>query len=207
MSPSEEQQRDPVIGHRSERAALDDFVGRIAAGAAAMVLEGPAGIGKTALWSYGARVAAPAARVLTTRPGEFETKLSYSGLEDLLNGMAVEISRLAVPQRRALQRALRMVDAGSVVTDDSAVAIAATNTLRTAAADGPLVIAIDDLQWLDASSARVLGFALRRLGGESVGVLTTARAGEAPSVLARALGHDKVTLLEVRPSPRRRPMS
>ena len=134
-----------------------------------MVLEGPPGIGKSALWSYGAGVAARAAQVLMTRPGEFETKLSYSGLEDLFNGLEVEISRLACPQRQALQHALRIMDAGSQMTDHSAVAIAATNTLRIAVAEGPLVIAVDDLQWLDASSARVLGFALRRLRGESMG--------------------------------------
>jgi DNA-binding CsgD family transcriptional regulator len=199
MSRSDEQQRDLVIGHQAERAALEGFVGAVAGGAAAMVLQGPPGIGKTALWSFGAGVAARAARVLTTRPGEFETKLSYAGLEDLLTGLDEEISRLAVPQRRALQRALRIADAGSELTDHSAVAIAATNTLRAAAADRLLVIAIDDLQWLDASSARVLGFALRRLRGEGIAVLATARAREAPSLLARALGHGHVTLLEVSP--------
>ena len=199
MSRSDERQRDLVIGHQSERATLEGFVGTVVAGAAAVVLEGPPGIGKSALWSYGAGVSARAARVLMTRPGEFETKLSYSGLEDLFNGLEVEISRLASPQRQALQHALRIMDAGSLMTDHSAVAIAATNTLRIAVAEGPLVIAVDDLQWLDASSARVLGFALRRLRGESVGVLATARASDAPSLLVRALGHDNVTLLEVSP--------
>ena len=111
MSRSDERQRDLVIGHQSERATLEGFVGTVGAGAAAVVLEGPPGIGKSALWSYGAGVAARAARVLMTRPGEFETKLSYSGLEDLFNGLEVEISRLASPQRQALQHALRIVDA------------------------------------------------------------------------------------------------
>jgi DNA-binding CsgD family transcriptional regulator len=196
---SEERQPNLLIGHESERVALEGFLGTVAGGAAAVVFQGVSGIGKSALWSHGVGIAARTARVLRSRPGELETKLSYSGLGDLLDGMDNEIGRLPVPQRDALRHALRIGDGGSLLTDHSAVALAATNILRVAAADSPLVIAVDDLQWLDGSSARVLGFALRRLRGEPVRVLAAQRAGAASDLLARALGHDKVLLLEVRP--------
>jgi DNA replication protein DnaC len=74
-----------VVGRDSELASLRDFVSSIPAGAAVLVLEGDAGVGKTTLWEAGLEEAVDRGfRVLAARPAESETALSFSGIGDLL---------------------------------------------------------------------------------------------------------------------------
>ena len=62
--------------------------------------------------------------------------------------------------------------------DPHAVGVALLNLLRLVADDGPLLVAVDDVQWLDSASAQALGFSLRRLGDEPVGFLLARRIGD-----------------------------
>src|SRR5262249_29175707 len=82
---------------------------------------------------------------------------------------------LPPPQRRAIDAALLRADAPGGLTDSRAVGQAVVGVLRTVASDGPIVVAIDDLQWLDPPSGRALTFALRRLGDDRISLLATAR--------------------------------
>ena len=78
--------------------------------------------------------------------------------------------------------------------------MAALGVLRSLAASAPLILAIDDVHWIDPSSARVLGFAVRRLKDERVGILATARTGlQIPLELSQAL--DRVTMRRVTVGP------
>jgi predicted ATPase len=84
---------------------------------------------------------------------------------------------LAVPRRRALEVALLLEEPTGRGPDPRAIGLALLDGVQMLAAAGPVVVAVDDLQWLDLASAGVLQFALRRLGDERVGFLATSRTG------------------------------
>jgi ATP/maltotriose-dependent transcriptional regulator MalT len=166
-----------LIGRHEELAVLGRFLGSLAAGPRALLVEGEAGIGKTALWQAGlTRSQAVGQRTLVCRPAGAEVRLSFAALGDLLAGVLEEaLPALPVPQGRALQVALLLVEPEGEPPDQRAIGLAVLNVLRTLSSAGPLLVAVDDVQWLDAPSAAVLAFALRRLGAEPVGVLATVR--------------------------------
>ena len=88
------------------------------------------------------------------------------------------LSELPEPQRRAIAVALLRADPGDRPLDPRAVGAGMVTILRLLAGTAPVVVAVDDLQWLDRPSARVLDFALRRLGGLPVGVVASERVGD-----------------------------
>jgi DNA-binding CsgD family transcriptional regulator len=167
-----------VVGRRSELAVLRSFIERIGEGAAAFVVSGPGGIGKTTVWRTGVALARTAGcRVLVARPSSAEARLSFAGLADLLAPLEPGLfDRLPEPQRRALGVALLKEDPGQRRADSRAVATATASLLRQLAEDGPLVLAVDDAQWLDAATDDALRFALRRLPDVPLGVLSSIRA-------------------------------
>jgi hypothetical protein len=100
--------------------------------------------------------------VLSCRPNESEAKLSFAALGDLLEGVADEsLEGLPPPQRAALEVALLRREATGSLPDQRAISSAFSGTLLALAAATPTLLAIDDPQWLDAPSARVLEFAIR----------------------------------------------
>lgn len=164
-----------------------------AQGAAGLVLTGPAGIGKTTIWrALIADAGERGFRVLTTRAVEAETQLSFSGLTDLLGTDIDEvIDGLPPAQRTAMEIALQRAPVGEVPPSPLAVSIGTTTTLRLLSARSPLVIAVDDLPWLDAESARVLAYAVRRASSMRLALLGAVRAPEPDPVLpAVALAFD-----------------
>ena len=175
-----------LISRHEELAVLVRFLGSLAAGPRALLVEGEAGIGKTALWQAGlTRSQAVGQRTLVCRPAGSEVRLSFAALGDLLAGVLEEaLPALPAPQRRALQVALLLVEPEGEPPDRRAIGLGMLNVLRTLSSAGPLLVAIDDAEWLDEPSAAVLAFALRRLGAEPVGVLSTVRltGGEPPAV-------------------------
>ena len=160
-----------LVGRDDEVALVGSFV---AGQVGQVVLCGEAGIGKTRLWEEAVRRAESAGlRVLSARPVEAESKLAFSGLSDLFEDVPAEaLDGLPAPQRRALAIALLRADPGDAEPDPRAVAAA----VRTAVVHlGPrTIVAIDDLHWLDASSASALAFALRR---EPVRLIASRRPG------------------------------
>jgi AAA ATPase domain len=149
------------------------------------LLEGEAGIGKTTVWRAGATwTAGRSYTVLSCRPAQSETALSFSGLGDLLDPVLDRVlPLLPSPQRRALEVALLMQDPGSSPPEQRAVSVAFLAAIRHLSASALVVLAIDDLQWLDVPSAATVEFALRRLGHEPVGLLASVRdrGGERPA--------------------------
>src|SRR5688500_9607336 len=160
-----------IVGRRAELDVLGDFVASIAGGASALVLDGEAGVGKTTLWKAGAAEAeARGFRVLAARPAESETALSFSGLSDVLDTVLEEaLAPLPEAQKRALSRALVLDDDEGAPPDPHAVGVAFLNALRALAEQAPVVIAVDDVQWLDVASSSALVYAARRLRTERVG--------------------------------------
>jgi DNA-binding CsgD family transcriptional regulator len=193
-----------VIGRDEDLRSLYAFLDRRAGteGPIAIALEGEAGIGKSTLWSAAVDAAwERGLRVLSSRPAESERGLAYAGLGDLFDGALEDVlPSLTAPQRRALEVALLVEDAEGRPVDTRALGVAVRNALQLLAEDG-LVVAIDDLQWLDASSGSALGFALRRLPDTSMLLLWTRRldAGEQTSSIETALDSDRIDRVRVGP--------
>ena len=165
-----------VIGRTHELGVVEAFVARVQSGPASLAFEGEAGSGKTTLWLAARELArSTGARVLSARPLEAETGFAYAGIADLLAEATEPIAQLPEPQARALRVALLLAPSGEVGADERAVGLGLLGVVRRLAAQQPVVLAVDDLQWLDAPSARALGFAARRLDDELVGVLATIR--------------------------------
>lgn len=166
-----------LVGREAELGAVEAFLRSERPLAVAIV--GEPGIGKTTLWQAGVELArARGARVLVARPTESESRLGFAGLADLLADVPDELfAELPEPQRVGLDAALlRAVSARP--PERRVVGAGFLTLLRTLAGDAEVVCAIDDLQWLDASSATVVEFALRRLGEERVRGLVSVRAAE-----------------------------
>jgi DNA-binding CsgD family transcriptional regulator len=164
-----------ILGRDAELAELERFIGSSADGPSTLILEGAAGIGKTTLWDAGVALASDAGhQVLSCRPVEAEARLSYTALGDLLD---LELPPLPAPQERALGAALLRVGSEGPSPDRRAVSLAMLGVLRALASSGPVTVAIDDIQWLDAPSARVLSFAARRLRDEPILFLLALRSG------------------------------
>jgi hypothetical protein len=185
---------DPV----SSLVGRDEAVARVLASvqppyvdALAVLIEGPAGIGKTSLLRAGvAKAEAAGATVLYARPVETEANYAYASLGDLLGPDLGSLGRLAEVHRAVLRRALGTDDvpesADALVEeapDAQRVAIAVLAAFRALAAGGALLIAIDDAPWADPASRDALAFTMRRLAGLPVRLMIAQRSdmpGEPP---------------------------
>jgi DNA-binding NarL/FixJ family response regulator len=186
-----------LVGRDLELAEVDRFLGRLDVGPAALVLEGPAGIGKSALWSATIdRARARGMRVLQARPSGAEASFAYQALGDLLAPVLdAAVAALPAPQRRGLDVALLRAAAGrDEGVDAHVVALATTNALVHLSRDGAVLVGIDDAPWLDPASAAAITFAVRRLGERRIGIVATQRAtepGDAPLELDRAMDTER----------------
>ncbi|HWM10069.1 MAG TPA: AAA family ATPase [Solirubrobacteraceae bacterium] len=180
-----------IIGREPELARLRDFL----SSPGTIVLEGGPGFGKTTLWEAGVELARERGlRVCAARPSGAEAQLSFAALTDLLDDVE-DLSALPAPQRHALEVALLRAEATGPAAEPHAIGLAVRNVLRELA---PVVVAIDDVQWLDPPSGEALAFAARRLGGDAVTFLLAARPGPAPD-LVQALERAGVERLAVGP--------
>ena len=193
-----------VVGRKEELDAIDGFLESIEGGRSpVMLLSGMAGIGKTTLWNAGVGSAKDRRyRVVTARPTEVETGLAFASLGDLLTPLLdTPATDLPGPQRDALDAALMRVSAASP-PQPLGVSLGALHVLRAAAQDAPLLLAIDDVPWLDDASARVLDFSIRRLEADRVGFLLARRAAAPDEPLPAwltTLPADRMTQREVPP--------
>jgi DNA-binding CsgD family transcriptional regulator len=162
-----------LVDRRAECGTLDQFIEAVRAGESrALVLSGEAGVGKTALLEYLAGQAA-GCRVARIAGVQSEMELPFAALHQLCVPMLDKLPGLPVPQRDALEIAFGMTSGSA--PDRFLVGLAVLSLLSEVADERPLVCVVDDEQWLDRASAQVLGFAARRLGAESVGLVLAAR--------------------------------
>jgi DNA-binding CsgD family transcriptional regulator len=193
-----------LVGREEELASVHAFVGEAEGGPAALVLEGEAGIGKSTLWLAGVEYArARNLRVLASRPAEVERGLAHMGLGDLFDDVLVDVlPALSAPRRRALEAALLLKEeATGDPVDHRALAVAVRDVLQLLSEEEPILIAVDDVQWLDPSSSGTVAFALRRLAASQVFLLLARRIVDRaqPSELEQALGPARVQRLPVGP--------
>jgi DNA-binding CsgD family transcriptional regulator len=177
VSLDRETTTDRIIGRREELQALARFVDAVPTGGYALLLEGDAGIGKTALWQEGAAAARRSdVRVLAARAGQAETRIAFATVGDLFAPTLDEtLPRLPPVQRGALEIALLLREPDGPPPEVRVLGLALVSAVRALARERPVLLALDDVQWVDASSAEILAFMLRRLEGEPVGVLATVR--------------------------------
>lgn len=169
-----------LSGREAETRSIDDFLDRAASAPSLLVLSGEPGIGKTALWRAGLeRAHARRARVLSHRAVEAEAVLSFAGISELLRSVVDEVLPSLGPlRRRALEAALLLDGSGDVAAiEPRAIGLAVLDALTALSSTQPVIVAVDDFQWLDTASARTLLFAVRRLQDERVGALFTVRTG------------------------------
>ncbi|MFI9811826.1 ATP-binding protein [Saccharothrix variisporea] len=166
-----------LVGREHELAAAADVLTLARERTARLLLSGEAGIGKSVLWEQVLGDAAGRGyAILSCRPVESEARLAFSGLIDLFDRVPDDVlAQLPGPQRTALEVALLRRQADDGAGDPRAVYLATLNVIRALAADTPLVLAVDDAQWLDESSGRVLEYVVRRLADERVAVVVSVR--------------------------------
>ena len=137
--------------------------------------------------------------VLSCRSSEAEARFSFVGLADLIGGVVADVlPELPRPQRRALEAALSLSEVEGPPAEEGVVALAFLNTLRKLAATNRLLLALDDVQWLDAPSLAMVRFALPRLEAEPVAAILTAR-DEAPLWLRRGVSEARLLTIELGP--------
>ena len=191
---------EAIFGRTDELSLIATFVEGERTGAHGLLIEGDAGIGKSTVWREAIRIADGRGRVLTSRASEAEARLSFAILGDLLVPALDDevLARLPNGQRRGLEVALLLADTEQARPDPRAVALAVLGVLRALSDRGPVTIAVDDVQWVDAPSARTLAFALRRLETEPITVVAARRSGawsrEQLDLAKVVLGLERMTL-------------
>ena len=172
-----------LVGRETE---LDDIAARLAEAAAgrstALLIEGEPGVGKTTLLEAASGLA-DGFRCLTARGVESESHLSHAGLLELVSPIRDLVSEVPESQAAALRTALGWSPAPASA-DPFLVAAATMSLLAACAEQRPVLVLVDDLQWLDRESAAAITFAVRRLGPDPVAFLLAARTDTVPSGLA-----------------------
>jgi DNA-binding CsgD family transcriptional regulator len=187
---------ESVLGRKAELACADEFLVAAGKGYSVLQLEGDAGIGKTAIWREVLRRAqALGALILSCRPVASEGRLSFASVVDMLAPIdAAALAALAPGQREVIGGVMfGTVDSGG----SSQLRNIATGFLalvRHLATTRPVVLAVDNVQWLDSASRLVIEFVARRLANETVGLLCSVRmpapglvTGDSPAFCQRVV--------------------
>jgi DNA-binding CsgD family transcriptional regulator len=181
-----------LVGRGRDLAVVRAFVGELPAQGGTLLLSGEAGVGKSALLDAAQEMALTAGcRVLRAAGAEWDD-VSFSALNQLLLPLRGDLDRIDGLQRKALSAALGFSDGPA--GDRLVVSNAALALLCEAAADRPLLMIIDNLQWVDPASALVLGFVARRMSGSQVGLLAAERTGASRVLDPDVPGHEVLPL-------------
>ncbi|MEU6602736.1 helix-turn-helix transcriptional regulator [Streptomyces flaveolus] len=170
-----------LVGRHRECAALDDLLaGLRGGGSRVLVVRGEAGIGKSVLLKY---VAAQASRVRVAWAHgiEADMELPYASLHQLCAPFLDELDELPEPQRDALRVAFGM--AAGDPPDRFLVGLAVLTLLTRASESRPVLVLVDDAQWLDQVSLQTLEFVSRRLLAEAVAMAFAVRDPEGQEAL------------------------
>lgn len=171
----------PLLGRDAETAVIARTVRGCPPGARSLVMVGEAGAGKTELLRLAASYAAPAGRTVLVQGSELEADLGFAGLTQLVRQLQSELGGLAGTSRAVLAH---VTSTGRpAVGDRFAVGVGLLELLAHAARTDPLVVLVDDIQWLDAATVEALAFAARRIDRDPVRLVLASR-DPAPSAVA-----------------------
>jgi DNA-binding CsgD family transcriptional regulator len=179
---------DPgILGRAAELSRIEELLGAVdGTGPQVLVLTGEPGAGKSTLVDWAAdQGRARGLRTLRVRGSEGEAGLGLSGIHQLLHPL-LPGDTLPARQRAALDRAFGLTAApGEVTVDQLSLCIGVLALIGDAAARRPLLLLVDDAQWLDLGSVDVLGFVARRLEDKPVVMLLAAREESVPARFGR----------------------
>jgi DNA-binding CsgD family transcriptional regulator len=187
---------DELVG----RAGLVERARKQLVTSGSVLLYGPTGIGKSAAGrALVADRTRAGCRVLSAAPSQSEAGLPYVTLLDLLSNQ-LELAWQVLPDhlRQPLEVALLKASAPDTVRDELAVRLAVLHVLRRLAASGPVLLVVDDIQWVDPSSLEVLTFCARRLT-EGVQMLATEQVADGDLPIMAEACPEPVLQLEVPP--------
>jgi DNA-binding CsgD family transcriptional regulator/tetratricopeptide (TPR) repeat protein len=172
---------DELFGRDDELARLYGLIDGIGRRGGALVVRGEAGIGKSTLLEAAASRARERDVTVVSATGiPFEARFAFAGLRELMLPFLEARDQLPPPQRRALETAIGLADGAA--PDPFLVGLAALGLLTEAETKRPLLLLVEDAQWLDVPSLEVVGFVGRRLELEPVIVLLAVREGIASAV-------------------------
>jgi DNA-binding CsgD family transcriptional regulator len=202
-----------LVGREAELSRLRERVAPPYTESRLLLILGEAGMGKTALLAGAARDARLSGmRVLAAAGRESEQDLAFAGLHQLLYPVLHRVAGLPARQAEALRGAFAISE-DPVPPDALLTGIAVLTLLSGLSDDGPLLVAVDDVQWLDGASLDALAFAARRLESEQLVLLLAARGNEppagldrdfpGPALLAPLSLPDAARLLDAQPRPPR----
>ncbi|GAB2964374.1 AAA family ATPase [Nonomuraea fastidiosa] len=168
---------DPAIVGRDGEIA--EIMRRVAAGRShVLVLSGEPGAGKSAVLDVVAgRVRGDGGLVLRVAGSEPESRLGFAGLHQLLRPVLGELDGLPPRQRCALRAVLGLDECTEA--PDGVLTGSAVLTLISRFGASPLLVVVDDAQWIDRASLDVLSFVARRLDAEPVTLLVGVRSADA----------------------------
>ncbi|WP_327003235.1 ATP-binding protein [Dactylosporangium sp. NBC_01737] len=165
-----------LLGRASELRIIDALLAGSDPPGQSLLLRGDPGAGKTALLDAAAtRASAAGARALRSTGAPFETGIRFSALHQMLYAARDVAGRLPDDQRDALAHVFGRT--GASEADPLVLSTAVLALTGEVAAGRPLLLLVDDVQWIDPTSATVLGFLARRVGGTPARFLAALRTG------------------------------
>src|SRR5687767_6383961 len=191
----------PLVARERELGEISELLTGEDTRPAGLVLEGEPGIGKTSLWERGRALGHERGlRGRSTRASEAEAGLPFAAVIDLLEGVTdEELDPLPAPQLHALRVALYREEPTGRPAEAHAISLGLLTALRVLASTDRLLVAIDDIQWLDRASDEALAYAVRRLNAEAVTFLIARRPGRR-SALEDAFPADGLRRVSVEPT-------
>ena len=180
---------------------ISSLLSAAARGPAALLIEGDVGIGKTTAWLSAAEQARlDGFRVLSARASRDESGIAFGVAAQLVADVEPDVTNsLPRMQRVALQRHLLQL-AGDHRTDDQRPVVAAFTALVNKLSDiSPVLVAVDDVQWLDVASRDLLAFAARRLRGRVGLLLTELTAPDGAAAWLNLDRPDALSRMRIRP--------
>ena len=165
-----------LVGREHEVGLIVRLLGDVHAGGGALVLDGVAGIGKSSLLAEAQRIAGDRDMAVMSATGvQSETDLPFAGLHQLLRPVLARVGDLPAPQREAVCRAFGVGEGAAPAP--FLIALGALGLLSDAAARRPLLLSIEDAQWLDRPTADALAFVGRRVESDPIAMLVAIREG------------------------------
>lgn len=166
----------PLIGRVDEERLLDSLLDEVTIHGRALVLRGEPGIGKSRLLAEAARQARERGMAVLTAAGvQSEAHLPFAGLHQLLRPVRGRAVELPAVQRAALDAAFGLAD--EVAPEHFRIAMAVLDLVSEVATDAPLLLVVEDAQWLDRPTLEVLAFVARRIESDPIILLAAVRDG------------------------------
>jgi DNA-binding CsgD family transcriptional regulator len=192
-----------IVGRTNELSIVDGFLADAAEEPTGLLIEGEPGIGKTTLFDELLRLARERSYpILLCRSARSEMDLSYVGLMEVLREIDDEVVRaLPSPQARVLNLILRREEPEGPF-DRLSLSVAVLAAIRAFASTSPVVVAVDDVQWLDHPTAQTLAYVVRRLAGTAARIALVRRSDGAsswPLELEQAIPEQRLAAIRLGP--------